>query len=53
MSEETSDPFERAVAGFRCPTDVVPDSNGSLCALWWAQVRLLMQKGSVFEPNSP
>lgn len=34
MSEETSDPFERAVAGSCCPADVAPDSNGSSCALW-------------------
>jgi hypothetical protein len=53
MSEETSDPFERAVAGSRCPTDVVPDSNGRSCALWWAQVRLLKQKRALFELNFP
>jgi hypothetical protein len=39
--------------GSRCPTDVVPDSNGSSYALWWAQVRLLKQKRAVFELNFP
>jgi hypothetical protein len=53
VSGETFDPFERDVAGSRCPRNVVPDPNGSSYALLWAQVRLLTQRRTVFEPNYP
>ncbi len=53
MSEETSDRFERVVAGVSLSKDVVPDSNGGSCVLWRAQVRLLTQKRGACEPNFP